>query len=102
MNDLSVKPLVHYMSCNRLTELRGKRAKVSPQEWKIIGLGRWNKRIKKSRLSPGLFLRAAVYVVDGHVKCEKWIRDDDGNSEESKAAWWLNRLIGRKKKANLR
>ncbi|KAM7278934.1 hypothetical protein ACFE04_006068 [Oxalis oulophora] len=42
------------------TELRGKRAKVSPQEWKVAGLGRWNKRIKKSRLPPGLFLRAAV------------------------------------------
>ncbi|KAM7269019.1 hypothetical protein ACFE04_024516 [Oxalis oulophora] len=40
-------------------------------------------------------------MVDGQVKCEKWIRDDNGNSEESKAAWWLNRLIGRKKKVNL-
>ncbi|KAF2282545.1 hypothetical protein GH714_043753 [Hevea brasiliensis] len=35
---------------------------------------------------------------DGLVKCEKWLRDDDANSEDSKAAWWLNRLIGRKKK----
>ncbi len=32
------------------------------------------------------------------MKCEKWIRDDDNRSEEWKATWWLNRLIGRKKK----
>lgn len=32
------------------------------------------------------------------MKCDKWIRDDDDHSEESKATWWLNRLIGRTKK----
>ncbi|KAA8529489.1 hypothetical protein F0562_033712 [Nyssa sinensis] len=37
-------------------------------------------------------------TVDGQVKCEKWIRDDDNRSEESKAIWWLRRLIGRTKK----
>ncbi|CAN1265934.1 Hydroxyproline O-galactosyltransferase GALT6 [Linum perenne] len=37
-------------------------------------------------------------TVDGQVKCEKWIRDDDNHSEESKATWWLSRLIGRTKK----
>ncbi|KAL5761897.1 hypothetical protein ACOSP7_018161 [Xanthoceras sorbifolium] len=37
-------------------------------------------------------------TADGLVKCEKWICDDDNRSEESKAAWWLNRLIGRTKK----
>lgn len=42
------------------TELRGKRAKVSPEEWKIAGYGRWLKRIKKSKIPPELFLRAAV------------------------------------------
>ena len=42
-----------------------------------------------------------VNVVDGQVKCEKWIRDDDDQSEESKAIRWLNRLIGRTKKANV-
>lgn len=36
--------------------------------------------------------------MDGLVKCEKWIRDDNSRSEESKTTWWLNRLIGRKKK----
>ncbi|PPR81394.1 hypothetical protein GOBAR_AA39318 [Gossypium barbadense] len=42
------------------TELRGKRAKVRPEEWKRAGIGRWNKRIKKSKIPPELFLRAAV------------------------------------------
>lgn len=41
--------------------------------------------------------RADEETVDGHVKCEKWIRDDNDHSEEWKATWWLNRLIGRKK-----
>lgn len=41
--------------------------------------------------------RADEETVDGQVKCEKWIRDDDHHSEESKSTWWLNRLIGRKK-----
>lgn len=35
------------------------------------------------------------------LKCEKWIRDDDNGSEESKATWWLNRLIGRTKKVTV-
>ncbi|XP_004298603.1 PREDICTED: probable beta-1,3-galactosyltransferase 19 [Fragaria vesca subsp. vesca] len=45
--------------------------------------------------------RADEETVDGQVKCEKWIRDDDDQSEESKAIWWLNRLIGRTKKATV-
>ncbi|XVF44130.1 hypothetical protein PTKIN_Ptkin02bG0096000 [Pterospermum kingtungense] len=45
--------------------------------------------------------RADEETVDEQVKCEKWIRDDDNGSEESKATWWLNRLIGRKKKVEL-
>ncbi|KAJ4711230.1 Hydroxyproline O-galactosyltransferase [Melia azedarach] len=45
--------------------------------------------------------RADEETVDGKVKCEKWIRDDDDHSEESKSAWWLNRLIGRTKKVTL-
>ncbi|KAG1368803.1 hydroxyproline O-galactosyltransferase GALT6 [Cocos nucifera] len=40
-------------------------------------------------------------TVDGLVKCEKWIHDDDDRSEESKATWWLNRLIGRTKKVSM-
>lgn len=42
--------------------------------------------------------RADEETVDGLVKCEKWLRDDDSSSEDSKATWWLNRLIGWKKK----
>ncbi|KAE8688278.1 putative beta-1,3-galactosyltransferase 20 [Hibiscus syriacus] len=42
--------------------------------------------------------RADEETVDGQVKCEKWIRDDDNGSEDSKATWWLKRLIGQKNK----
>lgn len=42
-----------------------------------------------------------VTAVDGLVKCEKWILDDDNHAEESKARWWLNRLIGRTKKVSV-
>ncbi|XP_057864417.2 hydroxyproline O-galactosyltransferase GALT2 isoform X2 [Cryptomeria japonica] len=37
-------------------------------------------------------------AVDGFVKCEKWIRDDDEGPKESKTTWWLNRFIGREMK----
>ncbi|URD97029.1 Galactoside-binding lectin [Musa troglodytarum] len=36
-------------------------------------------------------------TVDGLVKCEKWIRDDDNQVQESKMSWWFNRLIRRTK-----
>ncbi|GAB4849386.1 hypothetical protein Ancab_004183 [Ancistrocladus abbreviatus] len=42
------------------TELRGKRPKVSPEEWKRAGYGPWRKKIQKSKIPPELFLRAAV------------------------------------------
>ncbi|OMO77831.1 hypothetical protein CCACVL1_14792 [Corchorus capsularis] len=42
-----------------------------------------------------------VGIFDGQVKCEKWIRDDNDHSEESKATWWLKRLIGRTKKVTV-
>ncbi|KAG2679084.1 hypothetical protein I3760_11G034500 [Carya illinoinensis] len=45
--------------------------------------------------------KAEEETVDDQVKCEKWIRDDEGRSEESKATWWLNRLIGRTKKVTV-
>ncbi|XP_073297652.1 uncharacterized protein [Primulina huaijiensis] len=41
-------------------EMRGKRAKVSPEEWKRLGYGPYRRRIKKSKIPPSLFLRAAV------------------------------------------
>ncbi|XWS51058.1 hypothetical protein CRYUN_Cryun12cG0143500 [Craigia yunnanensis] len=40
-------------------------------------------------------------TVDGQVKCEKWIQDDNDHSEESTATWWLKRLIGRTKKVTV-
>ncbi|KAG5064328.1 hypothetical protein JHK85_005511 [Glycine max] len=42
------------------TDLRGKQAKVSQEEWKYIGVGPWRKRNKKSKIPPELFLRAVV------------------------------------------
>ncbi|KFK44626.1 hypothetical protein AALP_AA1G283100 [Arabis alpina] len=37
--------------------------------------------------------------VDGEVKCERWKRDDVGDGyDESRKTWWLNRLMGRRKK----
>jgi hypothetical protein len=45
-----------------------------------------------------LFFFSEFCEVDGLVNCEKWLRDDDSSSEDSKATWWLNRLIGWKKK----
>uniref|UniRef100_A0A5B6YLR8 Putative beta-1,3-galactosyltransferase 19 n=1 Tax=Davidia involucrata TaxID=16924 RepID=A0A5B6YLR8_DAVIN len=45
--------------------------------------------------------KADEETVDDQVNCEKWIRDDDNHSEESKATWWLNRLIGRTKKVTV-
>ncbi|KAK1288915.1 putative beta-1,3-galactosyltransferase 19 [Acorus calamus] len=50
-------------------------------------------------VSSGIF--GACCAVDGQLKCEKWIRDDDARSEESKTIWWLNRLIGRTKKVTV-
>lgn len=40
-------------------------------------------------------------TVDGLLKCEKWIRDDDTHTEESRATWWLNRLLSRPKKVTV-
>ncbi|OIW17241.1 hypothetical protein TanjilG_00204 [Lupinus angustifolius] len=40
-------------------------------------------------------------TVDRLVKCDKWIRDDENHEEESKATWWLNRLIGHTKKVTV-
>lgn len=41
-------------------EMHGKRAKVNREEWKRLGYGPYRKRVKKSKIPPGLFLRAAV------------------------------------------
>ncbi|GMH15340.1 hypothetical protein Nepgr_017181 [Nepenthes gracilis] len=34
-----------------------------------------------------------VETVDGQVKCEHWLRDDDDSLDASKAIWWLKKLI---------
>ncbi|CAN4086102.1 unnamed protein product [Withania somnifera] len=51
----------------------------------------------------GSVSRNTEETVDGQVKCENWIRDnDDNHSEQSKSSWWLNRLItGRTKKMSV-
>ncbi|XP_042479630.1 uncharacterized protein LOC122060562 [Macadamia integrifolia] len=36
------------------------RVKVSEEEWKYLGYGPWRKRVKKSKIPPEQFLRAAV------------------------------------------
>ncbi|KAL6999632.1 hypothetical protein U1Q18_000791 [Sarracenia purpurea var. burkii] len=40
--------------------MRGIRAKVSPEEWRRLGYGPHRRRVKRSRIPPDLFLRAAV------------------------------------------
>ena len=42
-----------------------------------------------------------MLTVDGSVKCEKWIRDDDEGPKESKTTWWLNRFICREMKPTM-
>jgi len=42
-----------------------------------------------------------LLAVDGFLKCEKWIRDDESYSEESKSTWWLSRLLSRPKKVTV-
>ncbi|KAJ0095120.1 hypothetical protein Patl1_16295 [Pistacia atlantica] len=60
----------------------------------------WKSRADEETSSLFTIIYVAFCEVDGQVKCEKWIRDDDDHSEESKAAWWLNRLMGRTKKVS--
>lgn len=40
--------------------MRNTRAKIGPQEWKNHGYGPFRRRVKKSKIPPGMFLRAAV------------------------------------------
>ncbi|XP_057430287.1 hydroxyproline O-galactosyltransferase GALT2-like [Lotus japonicus] len=37
-------------------------------------------------------------LVDGHRRCEKWMRDDIADSRESKTTSWFKRFIGREQK----
>lgn len=36
--------------------------------------------------------------VDGHVRCEKWMRNDIVDSKDSRTASWFKRFIGREQK----
>ncbi|KAH9608675.1 hypothetical protein KSS87_021892 [Heliosperma pusillum] len=49
----------------------------------------------------GLKSKPEEETVDGHVKCEKWIREDDSHAEESRSTWWLSRLLSRPKKVTM-
>uniref|UniRef100_A0A7N0VFX9 Uncharacterized protein n=1 Tax=Kalanchoe fedtschenkoi TaxID=63787 RepID=A0A7N0VFX9_KALFE len=40
--------------------MRGRKAKITPEEWRQAGYGPFRRRIKKSKAPPGQFLRAAV------------------------------------------
>ncbi|CAN6165474.1 unnamed protein product [Urochloa humidicola] len=55
----------------------------------------------QSQRCEGFASRPAEDTVDGQLKCEKWIRDDDNKSEESKMKWWVKRLIGRPKDVHI-
>ena len=39
-----------------------------------------------------------ILTVDGHVRCQKWIRDDMADSKESKTNSWFQWFIGRPQK----
>ncbi|XP_047085696.1 uncharacterized protein LOC124697107 [Lolium rigidum] len=41
----------------------------------------------RSQQCEGFASRPAEETVDAQLKCEKWIRDDDNKSEESKMKW---------------
>ncbi|KAK6153357.1 hypothetical protein DH2020_012996 [Rehmannia glutinosa] len=74
--DWSGKPVIEHNSCYRM---------------------QWG----SSQRCEGSKSRADEETVDGFVKCEKWSRDDDNDSEESAVTWWLNWLIGRNKKETI-
>ncbi|KAM1170653.1 hypothetical protein ACFX13_021429 [Malus domestica] len=90
--DWSGKPLIEQNTCYRMQLGSALRC----EGWKSLAdedTCRWLQCVLIALLNE---LR-----VDGQVKYEKWIRDDDNKSEESKVTWWLNRLIGRTKKVTI-
>uniref|UniRef100_A0ACD5U8R2 Uncharacterized protein n=1 Tax=Avena sativa TaxID=4498 RepID=A0ACD5U8R2_AVESA len=74
--DYSGKPVIEMNSCYRM---------------------QWG----RSQRCEGYASRPAEETVDAQLKCEKWIRDDDNKSEESKMKWWAKRLIGRSKDVHI-
>ncbi|RWW77131.1 hypothetical protein BHE74_00014730 [Ensete ventricosum] len=81
--DWSGKPVIEQNTCYRMQWGSAQRC----QGWKSTDTE-----------ETGGFLKLSPLIIDGLVKCEKWIDDGDNKEEESKTAWWLNRLIGRTKK----
>ncbi|KAG8081021.1 hypothetical protein GUJ93_ZPchr0007g6361 [Zizania palustris] len=73
--DYSGKPVIEMNSCYRM---------------------QWG----QSHRCEGHASRPGEETVDGQLKCEKWIRDDD-KSEESKMKWWVKHLIGRPKDVHI-
>ncbi|KAL5217347.1 hypothetical protein ABZP36_018031 [Zizania latifolia] len=71
----------------------------------VLSGDKFRERGRTVELPCGLTLGSYITVaatphvahVDGMAKCEKWIRDDEEQSEQSNTSWWLNRLIGRTK-----
>ncbi|KAK6148482.1 hypothetical protein DH2020_019394 [Rehmannia glutinosa] len=92
--DWSGKPVIEQNTCYRMQW--GPRSGVKVGN--LVPMKRLLRYIYGCVLSLGA---RDVGGVDELVKCEKWIRDDDNGSEESKATWWLNRLIGRTKKVTI-
>ncbi|MBA0738792.1 hypothetical protein Gogos_012114 [Gossypium gossypioides] len=98
--DWSGKPVIEQNTCYRMqwgTALRC-------EGWKSRADEETGCSLQVTHITHSIYLlivTSFLGVVDGQVKCEKWIRDDDNGSEESKATWWLKRLIGRKNKVAL-
>ncbi|CAN6549083.1 unnamed protein product [Malus baccata var. baccata] len=116
--DWSGKPVIEQNTCYRMqwgSALRCEGWKSLADEdtcrWlQCVLIALLNELRSKESLSVAVLLFGEIVMcflillfceVDGQVKCEKWIRDDDNKSEESKVTWWLNRLIGRTKKVTI-
>lgn len=102
-----------------MVELQGLKSVVGEDPPKILHLnprlrGDWSKRPviehntcyrmqwgKAQRCNGLLSNNDDDVLVDGHVRCEKWARDDIVDTKESKSTSWLNRFIGRRKKPDV-
>ncbi|KAK6123458.1 hypothetical protein DH2020_042794 [Rehmannia glutinosa] len=89
--DWSGKPVIEQNTCYRM--------QWGPRSGVKVGNLVPMKRLDRPRFECRIRIEGTSF--DELVKCEKWIRDDDNGSEESKATWWLNRLIGRTKKVTI-
>ncbi|KAG6735840.1 hypothetical protein POTOM_061491 [Populus tomentosa] len=94
--DWSSKPVIEQNTCYRMqwgTALRCEGWGSEADEETSESL------IRRVSFGDCVFFEEFILLpVDDQVQCEKWIRDDDDISEESKATLWLNRQIDRTKK----